>query len=63
MNNKRLTDRLAKIEQKENSYLKPIDNGGLYYKNKIIYNNIHRKLRENQIATENSRLNDRIGRL
>jgi hypothetical protein len=63
MNNKRLTERLAKIEHKENKYLKPTNNGDLYYKNKIIYNNIHRKLKENKIATENNRLNERIGRL
>lgn len=63
MNNKRLYERLAKIEKKENNYIKSVNKGGLYYKNKVIYNNIQRKIKEDKITAENDRLVLRMGKL
>jgi len=51
LNNKRLNDRLIKIKNKENQYIKPLPKN-FYEQHKKMYDNIQRKLYQENIIFE-----------
>lgn len=62
LNNKRLFERLMKIKNKENTYVKPVG-ANFYQSHKKMYDTIQRRLALEKVSLENSRLVNRINKL